>query len=148
MQRHIVSLALAVVSAILVIIAGRSCTKSAYESNKKGSSQNNTTQKYHLITEAEYGTSDQSVLGVGSGGSANDPAQGTTEREYVTVTNIFGDVVETIPVTTPEEANMPTTTLSILDEYNRKNGGLDNDTNVQEYTTYIAPATNIVIEVG
>jgi hypothetical protein len=40
------------------------------------------------------------------------------EREYVTVTDIFGEVVEKIPVTTPEEANIPTTTLSILDAYN------------------------------
>ena len=33
---------------------------------------------------------------------------------------MLGEVVETIPVTTPEEADIPTTTLSMLDEYNQQ----------------------------
>ena len=110
----IVGFAIALIAAILIAMAGRSCARDIADKNENRR-QKNTTQapSYHLITDPP---------------ANNDPSntphliEETTEREYVTVTNMLGEVVETIPVTTPEEADIPTTTLSMLDEYNAQFG--------------------------
>lgn len=140
---HMVSLTLALLAAILVIVAGRSCARSIDEANKESRAEKKT---YHLITEDPYTKSNQPVMTAAP--QEQQPAQTTTERQYETVTNMFGEVVETIPVTSPEEANIPTTTLSILDEYNQSiGGGLNNAPDYENGypTDYIAPATNITI---
>lgn len=140
---HVISLTLALLAALLVIVAGKSCAKSIDEANKESRAEK---RNYHLITENPYTQSNQPVMTAVP--QEQQPVQTTTERQYETVTNIFGEVVETIPVTSPEEANIPTTTLSILDEYNQSIGGGLND--APDYdgnypTNYIAPATNITI---
>ena len=112
----IVGFAIALIAAILIAMAGKSCAKDIAEKNVERH-QKNTTQapSYHLITDAPV---------------SHDPTdpphliEETTEREYITVTNMLGEVLETIPVTTPEEALIPTTTLSMLDEYNKQQGEL------------------------
>ena len=138
---HVISLVLALAAALLVIVAGRSCARSAAEANKESHKKTATTEQFHLITENQYTQAYQDIMGTVA--AEPQPAQETTEREYETVTNIFGEVKETIPITSPEEANMPTTTLSVLEEYNQKYG---NSTDEEPTTEYIAPATKIVIE--
>ncbi|MCR4639067.1 hypothetical protein [Ruminococcus sp.] len=112
----IVGFAIALIAAVLIAMAGRSCARDIADKNEERR-QKNTTQapSYHLITDPPV---------------QNDPLntpqliEETTQREYVTVTNMLGEVVETIPVTTPEEADIPTTTLSMLDEYNQQHSEL------------------------
>ena len=135
---RIVGLAIAIIAAALVILAGRSCTKSIMETNKKSrDAATSSTPSYHLITDDTAAYSDASS-------EAPHFIEETTEREYETVTNMFGEVVETIPITSPEEANMPTTTLSILDEYNAMH-----TTEEAQYTTkYIEIPEEITIHVG
>ncbi len=147
---HVISLVLALMAALLVIVAGRSCARSAAKANEESHKKAATTQQYHLITENSYTQprqdlmgSDQDFMGTASAVPQSDD-EAATEREYETVTNIFGEVTETIPITSPEEANMPTTTLSVLEEYNKMNG-----ISIEEepVTQYIEPATKIVIEI-
>lgn len=116
----IVSLIIAALAAVLVAAAGKSCADDINQKNiERRKKETTEAHSYHLITETtlpatyedtDENTEDQPQL-------IEDPSA-TEEREYETVTNLFGEVVETIPVTTPEEANMPTTTLSALDAYN------------------------------
>ncbi len=144
---HIVSLTLALFAALLVIVAGRSCARSIDEANKESRAEK---RNYHLITENPYTRGEQPVM-TAAPQEPQQPVETTTERQYETVTNMFGEVIETIPVTSPEEANIPTTTLSILDEYNQSIGGGLNDApeyNGEYPTDYIAPATNITIHLG
>ena len=109
--RRLTALLVSLVAAALIIFAGKSCMDDAIQKKKESL----------YATTSPYGPTPPTVSPTVP---YTDPAESSTaedtseEREYVTVTNIFGDVVEVIPVTTPEEANMPTTTLSILDEYN------------------------------
>ena len=149
---HIVSLVLALFAALLVIVAGRSCARSAERANKESRAKNTTTQQYKLITENPYTKSQQNIADpdiISSQGSIDD-----TTSQYETVTDMFGDVVETIPVsptkaTVEADIDAPTTTLSILDEYNLSIGEdiyADDDDEVST-TEYIAPATNITIYV-
>ena len=113
----IISAILALMAAVLIAMAGKSCAKDAAEKNAARRSRNTTeAPSYHLITDPPYENDDGDLPHL----VEDDTDEAVTEREYVTVTNIFGDVVETIPVTTPEEALIPTTTLSILDAYNQE----------------------------
>lgn len=138
---RLVGFVLAVVAAALVIFAGRSCTKNISEINKKSRESNtSSTPSYHLITEnySDYGEfpSEEPHL-----------IEETTERQYETVTNMFGEVVETIPITSPEEANMPVTTKSILDEYNDNHNGNSGE-ELQTTTRYVDIPEKITIHVG
>lgn len=132
----IVGFAIALIAAILIAMAGKSCAKDIADKNNQRHQQNTTqAPTYHLITDPPV---------------QNDPAntphliEETTQREYVTVTNMLGEVVETIPVTTPEEADIPTTTLSMLDEYNSEHRNVEQPTTVNEYSTL---KEDIVIEI-
>ena len=112
----IVGFAIALITAILIAMAGKSCAKDIADKNNQRHQQNTTqAPTYHLITDPPVQKD-----------PANTPhlIEETTQREYATVTNMLGEVVETIPVTTPEEADIPTTTLSMLDEYNQQHGEL------------------------
>ena len=153
---HIVSLVLALFAALLVIVAGRSCAKSAERANRESSAKKISTTKpksdEEQYTQFQQNIEDQLL-------SASQSAPVTTEIPYETVTNIFGEVVETIPVTeaakenAEADANAPTTTLSILDEYNLSIGEDiyedDVKNNEKDFSTtiYIEPETNITIYV-
>lgn len=140
-RNRIISLFLAFIAAGLVVLAGKSCTEDIIKTNKENRAKNTTTREEpHLITEDNVITPAQSQLSPDNQSGTALPAEEQETREYVTVTNLFGEVVETIPVTSPEEANVPTTTLSILDEYNQGRPEPENA------TTYIKPAEKIVIE--
>ncbi len=147
---RIIALAIACVVCLLIMMATRSCMASAIKARKESRDKTaSTTREAHLIIETDADTTEYN----GVPHLIEDDSEYTTEREYITVTNILGRVVETIPVTTPEEANMPTTTLSILEEY-RKNskkddieGAIDTEdpTAAAETTRYIEPKTDIVL---
>ena len=120
----IISVILAMMAAVLIAMAGKSCAKDAAQKNAERHARNTTeAPSFHLITDPPYENDDYDAPHL----IEDDTVEAVTEREYVTVTNIFGDVVETVPVTTPEEALIPTTTLSILDAYNQEHS-------VEEYT--------------
>ncbi|WP_028518778.1 hypothetical protein [Ruminococcus flavefaciens] len=140
-RNRIISLFLAFVAAGLVILAGKSCTEDIIEANKESRAKNTTTTEMpHLITETNIISQNYEEVSQDMQSETSLPAEETTTREYIVVTNLFDEVIETIPVTSPEEANMPTTTLSILDEYNQGR------TEAEITTTYIKPADKIVIE--
>ena len=147
----IISFILAIMAAVLIAMAGKSCAKDIAQKNSERH-QNNTkaTPSFNLVTDPRNGGSTGEIphliedesSAVGEDGSA----EATTEREYVTVTNIFGEVVESIPVTTPEEALIPTTTLSILDAYNQEHSTEEETTDPPvEHGTV---KTDIVIEIN
>ena len=139
-RNRIISLFLAFIAAGLVVLAGKSCTEDIIKANKESRAKNTTTKEPHLITEDNVITPTLDQFSTYAQSDTSLPVQEEDTREYVTVTNLFGEVVETIPVTSPEEANAPTTTLSILDEYNQGREQAENT------TTYIKPADKIVIE--
>lgn len=139
---RIVGMAIAIAAAALVIVAGRSCTKSISEANKRsGGSGSSTTPSYHLITDNEPQYSEPPTGEPQSIEETTEP-----EREYETVTNMFGDVVETIPITSPEEADQPTTTKSILDSYNELHTTSPEE--AQRTTKYVEIPDEITIHVG
>lgn len=130
---------------ILMLLASKSCAESIAQSKKDSMRHDTVTtagipQLTEDYTYAPDGYSEPPVTA---------PEEDTTEREYVTVTNIFGDVVDTIPVTTPEEAMIPTTTLSILEEYEQNSRKDKEGADMPESTTkYIEPETNITLIIG
>lgn len=109
---RIISIMLGLIAAVLIAMAGKSCAKDIAEKNKERRMHNTSAvPSYHLITDPPA-TADSASIPI-----LTTETESTTEREYITVTNLLGEVLETIPVTTPEEALIPTTTLSILEEY-------------------------------
>jgi len=120
---RIISIMLGLIAAVLIAMAGRSCAKDITEKNKERR-QRNTTEapSYHLITDppimSQPGdvqfTNDEEMPSL----IVESTSQVITDPPYEIVTNLLGEVVETIPVTTPEEALIPTTTLGILEAYN------------------------------
>lgn len=136
----IISAILAIMAAVLIAMAGKSCAKDAAQKNAARRSRNTTeTQSFHLITDPPYNDDDNVPQLI-----TDPPLESVTEREYVTVTNMFGDVVETVPVTTPEEADIPTTTLSMLDAYNAEHSVEEQPTTEFQYGTV---KEDIVIEI-
>ena len=144
---RIISLIIAAAVCILILIATRSCVRSAIQAKKEArENATKSTAEFHLIT-------DPPITGqVEPPSLIDDGIEATTERQYETVTNILGKVIETIPVTTPEEANMPTTTLSIIEEYRQKsknnnsdNSGGEGIEEPQTTTEYIEPKMDFTL---
>ena len=129
---------------LLMLLASKSCAESIAQSKKDS-------MRHDVVTTAVIPLPTENYTFAPDGYDeppVTAPEEDTTEREYVTVTNIFGDVVETIPVTTPEEAMIPTTTLSILDEYEQSLGKDRNTVTAAPTTKYIEPETNITLIIG
>lgn len=99
------------------MVAGRSCTKNIMETNRKSrQSATSSSPSYHLITENYDDNSAPASDG-------SELSEETTGMQFETVTNMFGEVVDEIPVTYPEEEitpteDIPATTKSILGAYN------------------------------
>ena len=129
---------------LLMLLASKSCAESIAQTKKDS-------MRHDVVTTAVIPLPTEDYTFAPDGYDeppVTAPVEDTTEREYVTVTNIFGDVVETIPVTTPEEAMIPTTTLSILDEYEQSLGKDPTAAATQPTTKYIEPETNITLIIG
>ena len=142
---RIIGLLIAFAVCILIMIATKSCIDSATEARREAKiNATQPTNDVHLITEPYTPPAD------GEDPQLIEGETVTTEREYEVVTNILGNVVETIPITSPEEANMPTTTLSILDEYRKNSKKEEIPSETQPTTTheYVEPKTDITIIVN
>lgn len=99
-KRRIISMILAVCAAVLVIFAGRSCAKNISEANQKLSKIN-----------SDLDNNDFAYTGGNVNNNTNQNQQQTTEEEsntdYEVVTNLLGEVVATIPITTAEQEDVP-----------------------------------------
>ena len=144
---RISAIALALLAAMLVIIAGKSCADDAI-SQKRRSSRPTAVQNTAATSPPDERTPQKAT---------QPPVQEATEAAagmYEEVTNMFGDVVETIPITDAAEdmTEEITETKSILEEYDEIHNGTTPPEQEDEApvttTTYIEPATNIVIHVG
>ena len=129
--RSLIAVCIAVVAALFIMLAGKSCTESIAKNNKKNS------KPAIYLTSAD----DQSrPAATPPPVSPTAPAPEETTLPYETVTNLIGEVIETIPVTTAEDTrtiyvvatdefgniiatvpyndpSAPTTTLSLLEQY-------------------------------
>lgn len=113
---------IAIATAMLVIVAGKSCADDIQKKNNARRAQ----QPASSQQSTTYGFDEDfiPVTDIPTETAATEPA---TEKMYKEVTNILGSVIETIPITTEPSAASETTaqgattTKSILDEYNEKN---------------------------
>ena len=108
------ALALAFLAALFVIIAGKSCAENINEANKLARKQNatasettvqNTYNKYYDEHLRNQETS-ETVPEI------------TTEKNYVEITNMFHEVIETSMISTDSPPVTTTEQKSILDGYN------------------------------
>ncbi len=150
---RIIGLLIALAVCILIMIATKSCIDSATEARREArANATQPTNDVHLITEpyTQPNTGDDLLID-GEVPHLIEDETVTTERQYETVTNILGNVVETIPITSPEEANMPTTTLSILDAYRKnsqKETTLPDETEAPTTHEYVEPNTDFTIVIN
>ncbi len=117
------ALALAFLACLFVIIAGKSCADNIQETNKLSHKQ---------TTEAstEYSTIDNTKYlaeHFENEEAANTTEEQTTEKNYIEITNMFGDVIETVPITSEGETVPTTKELSILEGYNQKHQEIEGE---------------------
>ena len=125
------ALLIALAAAMLVILAGKSCADDIQKKNKARREQSTAVQQQNVTNDYVY-----------TQPPVTDPVtvQQPTEKMYEEVTNILGNVVETIPITTASpdpaaetQAEIPAETKSILESYNEKR--FENVTTLPPYPT-------------
>lgn len=153
--RRLISVLLAAVAAILVIWAGKSCAEDIQEKNREEAKKN-----YTNVQNATGGNGFNVDYGDGVAVYEEPAATETTAGNVETVTNLFGDIVGTITVTTtapPETEPIVTTTVSksILESYNEQrqtavtNGqGSILERPQTETTVAVTQPTGIIIDLG
>lgn len=136
---RVVAIVLAMLAAVLVIVAAKACADDA---------RNHSTMNNH---------SERSTIGNPSPGGyvvydeadTTVPQETETEKMYEEITNMLGEVIETIPVTSDEDAVVQaatTETKSLLEAYEERNATEpEKEAPTQEH---VAPATNIVVHIG
>ena len=139
---RISALMLAVIAAVLVVVAGKSCADDAIRENERSKASKRSNNKIATIAQD---TRQEFELAV-----ETSPSEPEEEIQYEVVTNMVGDVIETIPITTAEEeedAAATTGTKSILEAYEDLHTVPTEEGSMPEATTsrYIEPATKIVI---
>jgi len=153
-KRSLLALCIAVLAAALIIFAGKSCAEDINTINNKTRSSKSTTYPDELFTNSPT--------------PPPLPVTTTTEPDtlnFVVITNMLGDVVETVPITTepvtqvqyatvtdmfgdaiglvpidPDE--IPTTTLSILEQYEATMASMEAAAQAEHPTT-AEPVTEI-----
>ena len=142
---RVTAVVLAVLAAALVIIAGKSCTDDIASSNRISERKKNVTT---IGSTAPY-TEPENVTDV--------PAETETEPptlDYDVVTNMIGEVIETIPKATDENGEIEvvetTGNKSILEQYDDLHTTTEPPVQetTEKTTEYIKPADHIVIQVG
>lgn len=142
---RITALVIAFIAAILVVAAGKSCADDAIRQNERSRNAKNITPTLNFS---------QGTLPPVTYADASPYEEPSEEIMYEEVTNMFGDVVETIPVTKAaniDTVETATATKSILEAYNEQHKKTNEEaatTEEAETTIYIEPATNIVIELN
>ena len=138
---------LAVLAAVLVIVAGKSCTDDIENTNRRTKLKNNkVTTAPTFAPEVVPFNAETTPL--------TEPPTETETLPYDVVTNMLGTVIETIPKSTNENGEIETTqsteTKSILQEYEERRRTTAPPQPETEPTTskYIKPADHIVIEIG
>lgn len=132
--RPLIALCIAIIAAVLIIFAGKSCAEDIAKSNQKHP---------HLITDAttQFNTADLTPPPYKPTKAGEEPeTDETTEyyseiltdeygmiveatapteagQMYIIVTDANGQISEMLPVTTSDEEDIPTTTLDFIDEY-------------------------------
>ncbi|WP_294750610.1 hypothetical protein [uncultured Ruminococcus sp.] len=132
--RPLIALCIAIIAAVLIIFAGKSCAEDIAKSNRKTphlitdptlpfntadlTPPNYKPTKEGETTEAEETTDFFSTIPTDEYGMFIETTAPTEAGQmYMIVTNADGQIVEMIPVTTSEEEDAPATTLDFLDEY-------------------------------
>jgi len=121
-QNKGMAILIAIAAAMLVIISCRACADDIRKANSKH-------HKDSAPTTSEFPSFDYSNSPHITDNVTYEPVtqEAVTEKMYEEVTNILGEVIETIPITTAvqdipadETVAIETTTKSILDEYNEQ----------------------------
>ena len=142
----VTAIVLAVLVAALVIIAGKSCTDDISSSN----------QKAHRSTKSQISTvATEQYIPPMPTAAPTEAATDAPTVPYEVVTNMIGEVIETIPIQTTMEgietlSTETTGTKSILEQYDEAHQTTiaDNNGQPEATTKYIEPARDIVIEIG
>jgi Tfp pilus assembly protein PilE len=124
--RRVISIIIAAIVAVLIMYAGKSCAENIQETNRK-----NATGASIVInhTPDDYNYDDYTI--VTSTQSDEEKYAG-----YETVTNLFGEVVATIPVTTSEEdSSQDSDYISEQTESETRRTILGNDNSVESATS-------------
>lgn len=161
--RPLIAICAALVAALLIIFAGKSCAEDITKTNKK----------HHRPSASTISVQQGSVPEATPPQYIPDAyTTETSTQEYITVTNLIGEVVETIPVTTEADTrpvyvvatdeagniiatvplhdpNVPATTLSILEQYEATRASMEaaQGGGVGEASVYEAP-TGTTIDVN
>lgn len=129
---RLISFTIAIISAMLVIMAGKGCTQSPDSKKEKNTVQTTT---YHEPTPEEVFGNNGNYYTYDQIPTENEEEPTTENVQYVT--DLIGRVVgtvppaETVPAEETETEQVPTVTKSILEEYNErqqeniKGGGFD-----------------------
>lgn len=132
-NRRSIAIIAAFIAAVLVMMAGKSCSDNIVETNKNNQKKQPKNAASDQITPPQNSPAPNQASPVQDN---NEPATESTTADYIAVTNLIGDVVGTIPVTTvepeeiPEEQAVTTRERSLLEEYNdSKNADSDNSLN-------------------
>lgn len=141
----VTAIVLAVLVAALVIIAGKSCTDDISSSNQR---THRSTSQINTVATDEYITPMPTA-------ALTEAATEAPTVPYEVVTNMIGEVIETIPIQTTAEGEEPlytetTVTKSILEQYDESHQTTVpvNNGQPEATTKYIEPARDIVIEIG
>lgn len=129
-NRRSIAIIAAFIAAILVMMAGKSCSDNIVETNKNNQKKQPKNAVSDQITPPQNAPAPNQASPVQDN---NEPATESTTADYIAVTNLIGDVVGTIPVTTaepediPEEQAVTTRERSLLEEYNDNKNDDSND---------------------
>lgn len=134
------AIVLAMLAAVLIIVAGKSCVDDAI-SQKSGKHSSDEPNTFGNLTPGNNTLPEYDDITV--------PQETGTEIMYEEVTNMLGEVIETIPITEAEtEPSSADTTKSILEAYEELHATTAGEPVTEPTTKYIEPATDIVIYIG
>lgn len=129
-NRRSIAIIAAFIAAVLVMMAGKSCSDNIVETNKSNQKKQSKNAVSDQITPPQNSPAPNQASPVQNN---DEPATESTTADYIAVTNLIGDVVATIPVTTaepeetPEEQAVTTRERSLLEEYNDNKNDDSND---------------------
>lgn len=136
-NRRSIAIIAAFIAALLVIMAGKSCSDNIVENNKTTSKKQSNNAVSDQIPPPQNSPAPNHASPVQDN---NEPATESTTADYIAVTNLIGDVIATIPVTTVEPEEIPneqavtTKERSLLEEYNDKQDDSDSDNSLNGFS--------------